>query len=392
MRIALRTGAGRGAYELAGTQGSYTASSLFDKEMFYELTPSLIVPGYTVPSLRQGKPRINIDDWARPYATHLYRWLAALLLLPSPVREFRNTAGNTLVADKAYSMTAIKIDVVAIELDRSVVRPTEILLETFGGFRQSLNFINRMSRLMRIWTAADSSNNSPLTELLRQHRDAVQAQSMDHKKIERLAINIFRYLQTIYDPLQYIESVLGIDQGLGTEELVPITEATEFGVDDAIPPELARIEAVRKWRKVAARDASAQQFRIEVKSYYRDTCLFTGQKLPKLKVIASSGVDAAHILPWASYGINSVSNGICLSKQSHWAFDSGVIKFSFDRSVNQYVISIPDVVSIEARQMDFSLDAYSRMVGPIPRERLPANTNLWPDPDYIDAYNESMFV
>ena len=45
MRISLRTGGGRGVYELAGSQGDCKASDLFEKELYYELTPSLIIPG-----------------------------------------------------------------------------------------------------------------------------------------------------------------------------------------------------------------------------------------------------------------------------------------------------------------------------------------------------------
>jgi hypothetical protein len=391
MRIALRTGAGRGVYELAGIQGEHSASDLFDKEMFYELTPSLVVPGYAVPSSRHGKPRINLDDDHRQFATHLYRLLAALLLLPQPRRELRKTEGDILVAYGAYSMTAIKIDVVAIEAFRTIVRPTDILLENFAGIRESLNFINRMSRIMRLWRTADT-HDSRIARLLRQHKTALQTPKISHKDVERAAKDIFVYLNTTYDPLQKIESMLGINQSLDTEEFIPAIGASEFGINDSVSPEVARNQAVKKWRKVAARDAEAQKFSDDVKTYYRDTCLFTGQKLPKLKAIGSAGVDAAHILPWASHGINSVSNGICLSKQSHWAFDSGVIKFSFDESANQYVISIPKAVDIEARQMGFSLDVYQAMIGPIPRDRFPDDTYLWPNPKYIDAYNSIMFT
>lgn len=392
MRIALRTGGGRGAYELAGTQGVYSASDLFDKEMFYELTPSLIVPGYAVPGSRQGKPRINlVNDDRNPYAVHLWLLLTALLLLPKPRGEFKKTRGDVLVAAGAYSMTAIKIDVVAVEPFRTVVRPTEILLENFEGKRESLNFISRMSRIMKLWTAA-MSHDSKLAYLLRQHKTTLQTDNLDHHDIEKATKEIFAHLATVHDPLKTIESELGVRQNIETEEFTPVTGVTKFGFDDAVSPELARREAVRKWRKVAARDAAALKFRLDVKESYRDTCLFTGQRLPKLEVIGSTGVDAAHILPWASYGINTVSNGICLSKQSHWAFDSGVVKFSFDSSVNQYVISIPDIVSIQAKQLSFNLDAYQAMVGPIPRDRLPESTDLWPNPNYIDAYNDIMFA
>lgn len=64
MRIALRTGGGRGVYELAGSQGTYRASDLFNREMFYELTPDLVVPGRAVPDVRQGKPRIKLNNQA----------------------------------------------------------------------------------------------------------------------------------------------------------------------------------------------------------------------------------------------------------------------------------------------------------------------------------------
>lgn len=390
MRIALRTGAGRGAYELAGSQGDYSASDLFDKEMFYELTPSLVVSGYAVPGLRQGKPRINLDDEHRRYATHLYRLLAALLLLPKPIREFKKTSGDVLVCKGGYSMTVIKIDVVVIESFRTVVRPTELLLENAQGLRKRINFINRMSRIMSIWNAIENED-SELANLLRHLKNALFEQDVNHLEIEKAARGVFNLVNTVYDPLQEIELRLGINQILEIEEFTPIVETTIFGVDDSITPEIARIETVRTWRKVAARGAAAQRFSTKVKKYYQDTCLFTGQKLPKLKVISSAGVDAAHILPWASHGINSVTNGICLSKQCHWAFDAGVIKLSFDGFVNQYVLSIPDAVLSEAREHGFNLEPYQAIAGAIPRERLPSNTDLWPNLEYINALNAIMY-
>lgn len=388
MRIALRTGGGRGVYELAGSQGDYRASELFDREMFYELTPSLIIPGRAIPSDRQGKPRIKLNN--QRDTTHFYRLLAGLLLLPKPKREFKTTSGDE-IAFETYSMTAIKIDVGVIEDDKSVVRPTEILLESFQGFRKSISVVNRMARILEVWRAA-SDQSSALAALLRSHKAALYAEEVNHKDVEKAAKDIFIYLDTIYDPLQRIESQMGIDQSTDFDELSPVTSTTDFGINDTVSPMVARIENVRQWRKVAVRGSAATQFRADIREIYRDTCLFTGQRLPKLESISSAGVDAAHILPWASYGINTVSNGICLNKQCHWAFDSGVIKFSFDDSASRYVISIPDAVSTEARQRNFSLDAYQSMVGPVPRDRLPTNTNYWPDPVHLNAFNEIMFA
>ncbi len=389
MRIALRTGGGRGVYELAGSQGACRASELFNKEMFYELTPNLIIPGRAVPSSRQGKPRIKLDD--QSITTHFYRLLAGLLLLPKPKREFKTTSGDVLVAFEAYSMTAIKIDVVIVEDNRSVIRPTEILLENFQGLSQNIRFVDRMARIMEIWRVADQQD-STIATLLRHHKKALYTEAINHKNVEKAAKNVFSYLGTVNDPIQQIESQMRIDSSIESEELVIATSTKNFGVNDESSPSAARIENIRRWRKVAVRGTAAAQFRENIREVYQDTCLFTGQRLPKLESISSAGVDAAHILPWASHGINTVNNGICLSKQFHWAFDSGVVKLSFDASVNQYIVSIPDAVLIEAKQYDFSLDDYQAVVGPIPNERLPNNTDHWPNPLYLESFNEIMFA
>ena len=58
---------------------------------------------------------------------------------------------------------------------------------------------------------------------------------------------------------------------------------------------------------MALRGASGTKFSADVRKAYNDTCLFTGMKLPKIPATASSGVDAAHILPWAEYDLNTGS-------------------------------------------------------------------------------------
>lgn len=389
MRIALRTGGGRGVYELAGSQGVCRSADLFDKLLFYELTPSLVVPGRAVASNRQGKPRIKLENQSN--TTHLYRLLAGLLLLPKPKREFKKTAGEELIAFEAYSMTAIKIDVGLVDAQKAIIRPTEVLLENFQGLKKSVNFIDRMARIMEVWRVA-SEQDSEVAHLLREHKKTLYAKDFNHKDVEKASKDIFNYLKTIYDPLQTIESYLGILHFSEVEEFSSIDSTEEFGIHDTNSPTIARIENIRRWRKIAVRGAAATQFREEIRDLYNDTCLFTGQRLPKLASISSAGVDAAHILPWASYGVNTAENGICLSKQSHWAFDSGVLKFSFDTSINQYVITIPEIVSIEARQQNFSLRDYQAIVGPVPRERLPANKDFWPNPRYLNTFNEIMFA
>jgi hypothetical protein len=121
---------GRGAYELAGRQGAFAASDLFGHEISYELTPGIVIPGRSVADLRQGKPRIALDDGTRSTTTHVYRLLSAVLLLPKPKRELKATHGADLVQFGAYSMTVIKVDVAAISPTSVVLRPTDLCCRT----------------------------------------------------------------------------------------------------------------------------------------------------------------------------------------------------------------------------------------------------------------------
>lgn len=156
MRIALRTGAGRGVYELAGHQGSLAASNLFDHQIFYELTPSIIIPARAVASRRSGKPRIILDDTTRPKTTHFYRLLAAVLLLPKPKREFSATHGAELIKYESYAMTTIKVDVAYLDAEKVVLRPTDILLENADQLQARIEFAQRMSRIACVWDSADN--------------------------------------------------------------------------------------------------------------------------------------------------------------------------------------------------------------------------------------------
>ena len=390
MRISLRTGGGRGVYELAGSQGTYRASDLFQKEFFYELTPDLVIPGRARADQRQGKPRIKLDEQGR--TTHLYRLLSGLLLLPKPKREFKATGGNVLVAFESYSMTVIKIDLCSMQSDKVIVRPTDILLANYNGLEQRVRFVDRMSRILTLWQISDETD-SKLAELLRSHRDCLYAQDVNFKAVERAASTVQDHFGTIYDSLGLIEASMGVPATIGSAEGTrPNVVSDIFGVDDDKTPRVATIENIKRWRQVAIRGSAAFKFRSEVRESYNDTCMFTGQRLPKMNITDSAGVDAAHILPWSSHNINTVDNGICMNKQCHWAFDSGVMRLSYDSSIRQYIVDIPESVVREANKCGFHIAEYAALAGPIPENRLPSSEDLWPCPKYLHEFNSIMFA
>ena len=85
MKIALRTSGGRGEYELAGRHGSINHTDLYSRAINYELAPEIIVEAHAKANVRDGKPRIRLDDPRRDL--HAQLLLADVLLLPTPIRE-----------------------------------------------------------------------------------------------------------------------------------------------------------------------------------------------------------------------------------------------------------------------------------------------------------------
>lgn len=100
-------------------------------------------------------------------------------------------------------------------------------------------------------------------------------------------------------------------------------------------------------------------------------------------------MDGAHILPWARYDLNSLTNGLCLNKLCHWAFDAGVVRIDYARG--QYVTSIPERVAVEAGPGGMDLAYFEAVTGPIPEERLPPDPSQWPSPTYLERLNAELY-
>jgi hypothetical protein len=290
-------------------------------------------------------------------------------------------------------MTAIKIDVARLSETSVILRPTDLLLENADGLRDEMDFTNRMARIIRLWDAAKQID-SPLANLIRNWSEAIRATDPDYKTIEKCAQEISDLLQTQEDPLPLVETQLEIVRPGGEESSGdrprPATPEGDFGLDDDISPDEALIRRIKVWRQQAERGSTGRKFSRDVSAAYDFRCLFTGQRLPRLEVTESPGVDSAHILPWSTHDLNSVSNGICLSKQCHWAFDEGILRLEFDKSANTYKVDLPNRVRRVASEASFDLGFFESVTGPIPDARLPRNQANWPSPRYLEDLNRWM--
>jgi hypothetical protein len=386
VRIAFRPSGGRGEYELAGHQANIRASDLIDRQLDFELTPEITIPGRQAVRRVDGKPRIRLESGAT--SRHIYLPLAAALLLPKPKREVAATGtGSDFVRDQRYSIMGIDVDVVRSTTSVANLRPTVLWLENASGLVRSVKVPQRMATVQAIWDAA-RDKTSEVADLVKAHEMAVGAG--DHRDIEKAAAAVRKKLATDADVVDDLAAALGANieaTAIGlTTGTVPIK-----GEEDETDPEEARRRVVAEWRLGASRGASGRGFSQRVRAAYNDRCVLSGSKLPKLPQTLSAGVDGAHILPWARYDLNSVTNGLCLSKMCHWAFDAGVIRIDYDGASAGYRASIPERVTVEAGPGGFDLGYFEELVGPIPDERLPANTSLRPSGTYLARLNEEMY-
>lgn len=129
-----------------------------------------------------------------------------------------------------------------------------------------------------------------------------------------------------------------------------------------------RIEQILLNRKI--RDAA---FRDEVCGAYDNRCAVT-----RLQMINGGGraeVQAAHIIPVASDGLDTVQNGLALCGTAHWLFDRHMISITDDyRLLVSHNKIPPEFRSLFTAQLD--------------RIHLPCNEGDWPKPDYLRHQRE----
>lgn len=386
VRIALRTSGGRGEYEIAGSHGNLSVANVLDRQIRLQIFPNKALDTNNWIRRLQGKTRIRLGNPATD--KHIYLLIAAILLMPKPKREIsKNPEGQLQLTENNFSITSIQFDVVKCDALSILIQPTDLILANSNFDQARIDIVERLRIILDIWHNASLQNDSLSIEIIA-HRNAVL--SGDIQKIYYYATQI-RNSFDIDDPLREILRKYSlIDEytyWLGIHRNDVESSIVEEDLSDL--KEAAK-NRIKQWRVQASRGSKGAKFSKEVKAAYRNRCLFTGYYLPKSSFCNTSGVDAAHILPWAEYDINSVSNGLCLNKLCHWAFDTGILSLNFLKTKDVYDLSI----SSEAMQAEknglLSLEGFKQFIGKIPDSRLPSNKKFWPAPQFLEEYNSTV--
>ena len=387
MRIALRTSGGRGEYEVAGSQAGIRSLELVGLRIAFELLPNYEITTGNIVQHRNGKSRIRLQGRSTgdPVFRHAYLILADALLMPKPKREIGITPGGKLqLVDNNFSVTSIQFEIIRRDSEKVVVYPTNIILSNSDDEQARIDVVERMRIILNVWAYAEQ-NTTDLSSLVKDHKAAFLSGSEEN--LFNAAKSIKSFFDDPGDPLRQILTEFELTDNVTFWMGLHTTDVEDFIIDDDLntPQEAAR-NRLKKWRHQACRDNNAARFSKNVKEAYRHTCLFSGYFLPKTPLTGSAGVDSAH----AEYDLNSVKNGLCLSKLCHWAFDCGILRLDYDSAVGEYLLTIPDKYLELEQSGEIDLSPFIALVGVIPSNRLPQKRSDWPNPRYLEKYNESL--
>lgn len=151
------------------------------------------------------------------------------------------------------------------------------------------------------------------------------------------------------------------------------------GLDVPTDDEIAR-HAMFETPDDASQAGRTGRFRLDVAAAYDYTCALTGYRVNT--VAAGAIIDAAHIHQFADSLNNDPQNGMALSKNAHWLFDSGL--WSID---NDYRILVATEEFTESSPNQRSLLDFAGE-----RLRLPRNEKLWPDQRHLRWHRKHRFL
>lgn len=389
MRISLRTSGGRGEYELAGSVQGHDSQEVYNKNLYFQLTPDLVINSFSMVKVdkAQGKPRLRLEN--KSVAVHSHILFSSILLLPKPKRALKDTPNNrNVIKNNDYSIIGVNVDVATVS-PVTVLVPLEIFAGNTSPYIKKIMFAERMALVFKLWESAEKAGGQ-IGELLIDHRNVIHSKDFSHKTLQKIHAKIIELVSLDTDPLEQLFILLNDEYNPDPADI----ETIERNGDDLETIEPAdtddfiiktNVDQISSWRKVLARGSEGRKFSEYVKGAYNYRCLFTGMRYPKSSIIKTPGVDAAHILPWAEHRLNDITNGICLNKVCHWAFDQGILKLDWiDES---YVLSVPKMIEEHLLGIGFDLDYFVSLCGIIDRKNFPSNAKYWPSPEFIKSLN-----
>jgi len=388
MRITFQPSSGRGEYEVC----DYAPNGLMPIHLLglsvHLQMGTIVFQTGVILTKDQGKYRLRVVP--KGMYPQIPLQIAALLLLPHPVREEPLMGvGELVLQNKSYILKNIHFGDVMYHSGDSFFTAEILTLDCANRTieAEQVAVVKRVADIEKIWQQRDRFPPD-IRRLLEQHEEWVRAGTPLPRAadglVQRLQKQVEAYSSEVAIPysaaLDVVPALLSV--------LSDIVEETPLSLDQIEPEQVELRRRLRtKWQVWARRRGAASvRFSKDVRSAYHQCCVMCGGRFPATAWNENPGVDAAHILPWADYDLDRVSNGVTLCKLHHWAFDEGILLIVFRNGV--YFIELSEKATDQLAEPAFSLNILRQVVGEIPQSRLPTHTNDWPMPQFLALRNE----
>ena len=384
---------GGSEYEWAGLQPEDPArDDLLARRVVLRLPGDVLLNTACDFALKDGKYRTRVSDDARsPRLIYPHYHVSVALLMPQPTREAGNLGrGLPLLRAEEYIIEEIASGTVVLAPPNTAdfqVRTVRVVNNTVPD-GEDIDAAARFARVRYVW---ENRARLPveLADRLKEHEELVVGG--DQISITGLGL-VARIQAATAEAVADLPPVWATPRTDALPALLrlldsPLPEPPPVPIEEISPdlPEI-RLREVARRRTTAAARPGGSGFRRQVRDAYRSTCIVCGLRLPRLRDQGRAGVDAAHILPDSEFDMNHVSNGLCLCKLHHWAFDEGMIEVTHDPAAG-YAIAIPP----EAEEAEYDLDFLRPHVGAIPPARLPTAAACRPNPECLRRLRELLY-
>jgi putative restriction endonuclease len=388
MDIQKRSSSGRGEYEFAGSVDSVSTGAVIEKPILLDTQSTLgqLSTGVWA-KVQGGKPRLRLIEKGR--GIQLHRQIEALLLMPQSIRdESQLLGGQPVVLAGRYVLQRVEVTSAKVVAGSALLRLGSIDCEN-DSVTHSIDFHSRIKSILQLYAGADqlpprvaSALNAHQANVVAAHRVTGSTETIVAKLIqatEDAARESDVVLIKGEDPVPLLLDLL---RAQPTVEIPPVSE-----ID---PADLVmRRRVADRWRMQKDRGPASTKFRSAVRAAYNSTCLFCGLRLVSDEVRVP-GIDAAHIAAWAHYEADVVSNGLCLCKLHHWAFDQYLLALRLGAA--GYSIVVTKLAYEAFKENHAVLRSLETVAGPIALSRLPASPDDWPGAQFINQLYEDMGI
>ena len=386
MRITKQTSGGRGEYEIAeASRSGLTPVDLMGREIHlrfgsYEIKTAVrLTPQGGKRRLRR-LPNTNFPQ--------VQRQTAGILLLPKPVRdEERMEGGQPVLQNSRYIINDIEFGQVSLIANNSFWAEVRTIYYGNQAYQaEQLDVSSRIGMIEQLWRRR------------KEFPREIDVILQEHERLVRQGDPIPTSVETLVTKLQRETARYGHDLGIFYDEntdVVPalweaLNEIVQFEPIslDQIEPEQVELRRreIKRWQQyVSRRGGNSVRFKRAVQKAYGYKCIMCGAYFPNTDYNQNPGIDAAHILPWATYDLDMVCNGVALCKLHHWAFDEGLLRLVYNRG--RYLVQIQPETEASLTAFGFSIDVLNQVVGQIPEERLPIDPRERPHPDLLNRLN-----